>query len=154
LTIGGHLPGIGVPNPFTQNFQQGKASILKRYNRNNLVQNNILIQSALNPTEDEFMHRHNVFFWLKEGLSDSALLEFEQGLESLTHTPLVLNGYFGKPANTNRAVVDNSYSYGLTLIFKDTTDHNLYQVDPTHRTFVDQNSLKWTRVQVYDFQTK
>jgi hypothetical protein len=100
------------------------------------------------------MHRHNAFFWLKGELPDSALLEFEAGLESLTKTPLVLNGYFGKPANTNRAVVDNTYSYGLTLIFKDTTDHNLYQVDPIHMAFVDQNAPKWTRVLVYDIETK
>jgi hypothetical protein len=118
------------------------------------VQNRILIQSALNTPEEEFMHRHNVFFWLKEGLSDSALLEFEQGLETLTKIPLVLNGCYGKPANTNRAVVDNTYSYGLTLIFKDTTDHNLYQGDPVHMAFVDQNAAKWNRVQVYDFLTK
>ena len=100
------------------------------------------------------MHHHNVFFWLKEGLSDSALLEFEEGLESLKKTSMVITGHFGKPADTNRAVVDNSYSYGLTLIFKDTADHNNYQVDPIHLAFVDQNAPKWTRVQVYDFETK
>jgi hypothetical protein len=96
------------------------------------------------------MHGHNVYFWLKEGLSKSALLEFEQGLDSLTTTPLVINGYYGKPADTHRAVVDNTYSYGLSLIFKNTDDQNLYQADPTHLAFVEKNSAKWTRVQVYD----
>lgn len=96
------------------------------------------------------MHIHNVYFWLKEGLSNSALLEFEQGLETLIKIPLVTNGYYGKPADTNRAVVDNTYNYGLTLFFKDNSDQNLYQADPIHLAFVDRNSKKWARVQVYD----
>jgi hypothetical protein len=100
------------------------------------------------------MHIHNVYFWLKKGLSNSALFEFEQGLETLIKISLVKNGYYGKPANTNRAVVDNTYSYGLTLFFKDTPDQNLYQADPIHLAFVDKNSKKWTRVQVYDVEVK
>jgi hypothetical protein len=100
------------------------------------------------------MHSHNVYFWLKEGLSDSALLEFENGLDTLMMIPLVINGYYGKPANTNRAVVDNTYTYGLTLTFKNTADHNLYQGDPIHLAFVEKNSAKWIRVQVYDVEIK
>jgi hypothetical protein len=98
------------------------------------------------------MHGHNVYFWLKAGLSKSDLLEFEKGLDSLTLTSLVVNGYYGKPANTNRAVVDNTYTYGLSLIFKDTADHNLYQADPIHLAFVEKNSAKWIRAQVYDVE--
>ena len=98
------------------------------------------------------MHSHNVYFWLKEGLSNSALLEFEKGLGSLTKTPQVVSGFFGKPANTNRAVVDNTYTYSLLLVFKDTPDHNLYQADPIHQAFVDKNEAKWIRVQVFDVE--
>ena len=98
------------------------------------------------------MHSHNVYFWLKEGLSKSDLLEFENGLETLTKTPQVISGFFGKPADTNRTVVDNTYSYGLLLKFKDTPDHNLYQADPIHLAFVEKNSDKWARVQVYDVE--
>jgi hypothetical protein len=98
------------------------------------------------------MHSHNVFFWLEEKLSNSALHEFEEGLETLVKTSLVKSGYYGKPANTNRAVVDNTYSYGLTLLFNDTADHNLYQADPIHLAFVDKNSKKWTKVLVYDIE--
>jgi hypothetical protein len=100
------------------------------------------------------MHSHNVFFWLKEGLSDSDLLVFEKGLDTLMATRLVISGSYGKPANTNRTVVDNTYTYGLSLLFKDTADHNLYQADPIHLAFVDKHSAKWTRVQVYDVEIK
>lgn len=100
------------------------------------------------------MHSHNVYFWIKEGLSDTDLLEFEKGLDTLTMFRLVINGYYGKPANTNRDVVDNTYTYGLSLLFKDTADHNLYQADPVHLTFVDKNSAKWNRAQVFDVEIK
>lgn len=100
------------------------------------------------------MHIHNVYFWLKEGLSNSALQEFEQGLETLIKIPLVKNGYYGKPADTNRAVVDHTYTYSLTLFFKDNSYQNLYQADPIHLAFVDRNSKKWARVQVYDVEVK
>ena len=98
------------------------------------------------------MHSHQVFFYLNEDLSTSALLKFEEGLETLINIPLVLSGYYGKPANTNRAVVDNAYSYSLTLIFKDIADHNLYQAHQIHQVFVDQNANKWIRVLVFDVE--
>jgi len=100
------------------------------------------------------MHSHQVFFYLNTELSHSALLEFEEGLETLINIPLVQSGYYGKPAHTNRAVVDNAYSYGLILIFKDTADHDLYQADPIHQVFLDKNAKKWDRVLVFDIETK
>jgi hypothetical protein len=100
------------------------------------------------------MHSHNVYFWLTEGLTDSELLEFENGLKSLINIPLVIHGLYGKPADTHRPVVENSYSYGLLLSFKDLTDHNSYQADPVHLAFVDKNSYKWIRVQVFDVETE
>jgi hypothetical protein len=50
--------------------------------------------------------------------------------------------------------VDNTYSYGLVLIFKDTDQHNLYQADPIHQIFLDKNAAKWTRVLVFDLEMK
>jgi len=100
------------------------------------------------------MHSHNVFFWLIEGLSDSDLLEFEKGLDTLVMTRLVISGYFGKPADTHRDVVENTYTYGLSLLFKDTADHNLYQADQVHLAFVEKHSAKWTKVKVFDVEIK
>jgi hypothetical protein len=100
------------------------------------------------------MHHHNVYFWLKEELSTADLLDFENGLETLTRTAKVISGSFGKPANTSRPVIDSTYSYGLLLTFKDTTDQDNYQSDPIHLAFVNQHSAKWTRVIVYDVEVK
>ncbi len=99
------------------------------------------------------MHSHSVFFWLNDGLSSSAISDFEKGLGSLIRIPLVIEGNFGKPADTNRSIVDRTYSYGLTLHFNSLIEHDLYQSDPTHQEFVTKNSGKWKRVLIYDLET-
>lgn len=99
------------------------------------------------------MHAHTVFFWMNDGLSSDAISDFEKGLESLIKIPLVNVGYFGKPANTHRSIVDRTYSYGLTLQFESIIEHDLYQTDPTHQNFVTNNSGKWKRVLIYDLET-
>jgi len=80
-------------------------------------------------------------------------MEFEKGLKTLINDPLVICGVYGKPANTHRSVVENSYSYGLSLMFKNLADHDLYQTEPIHLAFVEKNVSKWARVMVYDIKT-
>ena len=99
------------------------------------------------------MHVHNVYFWLRNDLDSQAIESFEQGLRALAEIPLVKYGYFGKPADTYRDVVDNSYSYGIVFIFDNLEDHNQYQADPVHVSFVDEHVTKWERVVVYDIQS-
>jgi len=99
------------------------------------------------------MHSHTVFFWLNDGLSLDAISDFEKGLESLIKIPLVKDGYFGKPANTSRSIVDRTYSYGLTLHFNSIIEHDHYQSDSSHQDFVTNNSGKWKRVLIYDLET-
>ena len=100
------------------------------------------------------MQYHHVFFWLKPDISQSALWEFEQGLESLAKIPFVQSSFIGKPANINRPVVDRTYSYCLSLLFTDLEQHDLYQVDPLHLEFVNRNAIKWEKVLIYDVEEK
>ena len=99
------------------------------------------------------MHSHLAFFWLNDGLTWDAISDFEKGLVSLTQVPLVVNGYFGKPADTHRGVVDRTYSYGLMLQFKSIIEHDLYQNFSTHQGFVANHSGKWKRALIYDIET-
>ncbi len=96
------------------------------------------------------MHIHNVYFWLQEDVEGEARQTFEEGLKSLTHDPAVNSGYFGVPAGTDRDVVDNTYSYGLFLVFDDIAAHDRYQVGAVHQQFVQEHSTKWKKVLVYD----
>ena len=99
------------------------------------------------------MHIHNVYFWLKEDVGDKAQLKFAEGLVALTNDSNVVSGYFGKPADTRRDVVENSYSFGLVLVFEDKAGHDDYQKGAPHRRFLDEHMEKWERVLVFDIES-
>jgi len=97
------------------------------------------------------MFVHTVFFWLKRDLSQADRAAFEKGLASLLEIRTIRHGAWGRPADTDRPVIDRTYDYGLTTIFEDKAGHDAYQVDPVHTAFVDACSKYWIRVLVYDF---
>ncbi len=99
------------------------------------------------------MFIHTVFFWLNEGLEEKDLGLMEEGLHALLKIPTVHGGYWGKPANTPRDVVDNSYHYALTVLFDDRENHAIYQEDERHLTFLGQCASMWSTVKVYDYLT-
>jgi hypothetical protein len=98
------------------------------------------------------MHSHLAFFWLNDNLSTTEILEFEKGLGSLIIIPVVVSGFYGKPADTHRSVVENSYTYGLSLLFKEINDQISYQNHEIHEEFVKRHSSKWSKVQVFDIE--
>ena len=100
------------------------------------------------------MHVHNVYFWLKQDLDNQAIAAFEQGLEALAKDPAIKSGYYGKPANTERDVVENSYTYGLVFVFDDLAAHDQYQTGEVHLKFVEDHLSKWERVVVYDIEVR
>ena len=94
---------------------------------------------------------HNVFFWLKDGLSDEQVSLFETELAKLPTIDVVASGTTGKPAPTEeRPVTDHSFSYPLGLSFDSIDDQNVYQDHPDHHVFVDKCKDLWDRVVVYD----
>jgi len=94
---------------------------------------------------------HNVFFWLREDLTEAERAAFLEGVKSLGTIDQVRAIYIGPPASTEkREVVDNSFSYALLVHFDDIEGQNAYQIDPIHLKFVDDHQDKWTRVTVYD----
>jgi hypothetical protein len=96
---------------------------------------------------------HSVYFWLNEEEDIESVLQFEEGLASLFEDPAVESGYYGKPAGTPpRPVIEESYSYGLVLIFADQAAHDRYQVGPIHKRFLAENSVKWARLHVLDIE--
>lgn len=99
------------------------------------------------------MFVHHVFFWLKEDLSQADIQKFEETVKTLPGISHVKSGDVGKPASTNRPVIDTSYSYSLLLMFDNQEKHDSYQVDPTHQKFIDTCSSFWSKVLIYDSET-
>lgn len=100
------------------------------------------------PRSKSFLHV--VYVWLKPDLERKDIEEFEQDMRALRKIKTVKKMQTGKPAGTQRDVVDNTYSYVIVIYFDDARGHDLYQNDPIHRQFVEKHKSKWTRIQVYD----
>jgi hypothetical protein len=97
---------------------------------------------------------HCVYFWFKPDADPAVLAAFESGLRRLTTIPDVVTAYVGKPeATPKRAVVDDSYDWGLVATFADLAAHDRYQEHPIHAQFLSEFSASWLRVQVYDVRT-
>ena len=93
---------------------------------------------------------HHVFFWLKNSNSKEDLEALTAGLYKLSNVETIRQFHIGKPAATNRAVIDTSYSVSWCLIFDNAEDQESYQVDPVHLNFVKECSHLWSKVLVYD----
>lgn len=94
---------------------------------------------------------HSVFFYLREDLSAAQRAEFlHEGLEPLGK--LGMEGFYvGTPAPvTRRPLVDSSYTFAMTCMFKDVASHDAYQAHPVHQAFVSRFKTCWVRVQIYD----
>ena len=96
------------------------------------------------------MLTHVVLFWAKADLTASERADFAAGLRTLLSIPKVSAGWVGTPSGTDRAVVDRSYTFGLTLRFEDLAAHDAYQIDPIHDAFHARCARYWTKVAVYD----
>jgi hypothetical protein len=102
------------------------------------------------------MFVHHVFFWLKPGLSDADIQQFETGVRTLLTIPSVKFGDVGKPASTARPIIERSYSYSLLTVFENKEGHDAYQppVSEVHQRFVDECQHLWERVLIYDSESK
>ena len=94
---------------------------------------------------------HTVYFWLRSDLTAAQLADFRKGVESLGSIKSVEKCYVGTPAGTvKRPIIEDSYSFGLTVVVKDLAGHDFYQVDPIHLAFIATFKSFWTKVQIYD----
>ncbi len=96
------------------------------------------------------MFVHHVLFWLKNPSSKEDYNKLLEGLNSLKSIDVVKTVQVGKPASTNRPVIDTSYQFSLLLIFDSLEDHDIYQDHPIHLEFVEQYSSLWSKVLIYD----
>lgn len=93
---------------------------------------------------------HHVYFWLKNPDSTEDLAELQAGLEKLSEVMTIRTFHIGKPAGTNRDVIDSSYALSWMLTFSNKADQDSYQEDPIHLDFVKTCSHLWSKVIVYD----
>lgn len=93
---------------------------------------------------------HHVYFWLKNPGNTPERTRLVEGLRKLTSIKSIKTAHIGRPADTNRDVIDSSYSISWLLTFDNRASQDSYQVDPIHLKFVEECKDLWSRVVVYD----
>ncbi|WP_346317123.1 Dabb family protein [Chitinophaga sp. YIM B06452] len=103
------------------------------------------------PHTKKFVHVVN--FYLKPDLSAADTRKFEEGVSSLGKIESLIVFNVGKPAATDRPVIDKSYSYCLLTVFNDIAGHDVYQDHPVHLEFIKNCEMFWDKVVVFDSET-
>ena len=93
---------------------------------------------------------HHVFFFLNNPDSKQDRDKLVEGLKKLSKAKSIKSFHIGKPADTNRDVIDRSYSISWMLQFNNAADQESYQTDPIHLKFIEECSSLWKKVIVYD----
>ena len=105
------------------------------------------------PNQEKDMKKvfiHHVYFWLKNAGNAADRDKLIEGLTKLSKVKTIKNFHIGKPAGTNRDVIDSSYAVSWFVLFDNDADQASYQVDPIHLKFVEDYSSLWQEVVVYD----
>jgi hypothetical protein len=71
-------------------------------------------------------------------------------MQKAVYKNIIRQFYICVPATTNRDVIDTTYSVSWLLFFDNATDEDSYQTDPIHLKFVEECSMLWKKVVVYD----
>lgn len=93
---------------------------------------------------------HHVFFWLKEPTNQESRTQFKKGLQGLITVPLIQSSHIGTPVESDRVVVDDSFTYSYMALFRSKEDQVTYQTHPIHLKFIDDCQHLWEKVIVYD----
>ena len=93
---------------------------------------------------------HVVFFWLIND-SQEVSKKFEHELRQfIEHVDEIKTSHIGTPADTDRDVIDNTWSYSMVLSFDSKKEHDIYQDHQLHKQFIENASSLWEKVLVYD----
>ena len=94
---------------------------------------------------------HAVVFWLKAEAPDDTAAEMAKFYnEEISRVRGVEHVFVGRPAGTDRDVVDGSYQVMSAVVFADVAAATAWQSDPVHDTFRDRFGPHFDRVIVYD----
>lgn len=96
------------------------------------------------------MFIHSVFFWLRPDLTEEESANFWKQVRDLATIPSVKLGHVGTPADTDRPIIDRSYSCALLTVFDDVAGHDAYQVHPIHDKFRTECAPYWAKALIYD----
>ncbi len=93
---------------------------------------------------------HHVFFYLKDANNIAHRDTLVEGLMKLATVKTIRDFHIGKPADTNRDVIERGYAVSWFVKFDNAAGQASYQTDPIHLKFIEECSHVWSKVVVYD----
>ncbi len=101
-------------------------------------------------TQSSVNFYHVVYFWLKDPSEANKKTFLSYVKEYTSGIDVIQQAFIGAPADTDRPVIDSSYTYSIVLAFNSKEDQDIYQEHPVHLNFVEKAQDMWSKVQVYD----
>jgi len=95
---------------------------------------------------------HVVIVWLNDDVSDKTVTDIIDKTQVLSTIAVVQDLKIGRPVLSERAIVDDSFSFAISVSFKSNADMKIYAGDKTHLDYVKsvlKPSLK--KLLIYDF---
>jgi hypothetical protein len=126
----------------------GLAALLTLSSNARTATSNVMIENETRELDGSFVHI--VFFWLINDDQETKKLFLSELRKFIDNVDVIKTKYIGSVADTDREVIDNSYSYCLTLSFDSKKQHDIYQEHELHLKFIERASSLWDRVLVYD----
>jgi len=93
---------------------------------------------------------HIVFFWLKDDTKETRKKFFSEAKKLTDNVKVIKTKHIGTPADTDRDVIDNTWSFSLVLSFESIKEQEIYQKHQAHLDFIENASSLWDKVLVYD----
>lgn len=95
---------------------------------------------------------HVVVVWLNDDLTETQIDDIINQSKFLENLAVVDDMKIGRPIPSERPIVDDSFTFALSVTFKNAADMKLYSVDKSHLEFVNtvlKPVLK--KIVIYDF---
>ena len=105
---------------------------------------------ASKPKTMEGNFLHVVFFWLKDEEEKTKKAFMSELRKFIDNADMIKSQHIGTPADTDRPVIDNTWSFSLILSFDSKREHDEYQEHQLHKDFIANASSLWDKVLVYD----
>ena len=111
----------------------------------------ITVDTEIQKEQGQGNFAHSVYIWLHNPTKTEDRMAFESSLTRFINSSKnIKTMHVGVPADTDRDVIDNSYTFSLLVTFEDKAAQDRYQEEPAHKQFIEESSKLWKKILVYD----
>jgi hypothetical protein len=111
----------------------------------------LLLAATLYASESQLTHV--VLCWMDSTVTETEIDHLIEETRTLQEIPGILSLSVGRPVPSERPIVDDSFSFGITMVFESKEKMNAYLAHEKHTSFVSQKvKPRLAKLLVYDIQ--